>query len=178
MGEAESEGVNSKLPGNDAMETVSVPEGEEAPLMITPGNSPPTSPVTVKHLQVEVSIPLEDPENVGDCESQVEQSPTALSIPEEGSQAQNQSTDFANVPKSPRPSTSPSSPPPSPMKGVQVIPSSPLGGNEKAKEWSPTQLGVDNKTELPAGWKPGPNSVICGRGKECFEAEGVSHTGI
>ena len=35
---------------------------------------------------------------------------------------------------------------------------------------------LDVKKELAPDFEPTPNSVICGRGKECFDSEGVSRT--
>jgi hypothetical protein len=40
-------------------------------------------------------------------------------------------------------------------------------------DWHPPEVNIDLKIVLPEGWVPSPDSVICGRGKECFEAEGV-----
>ena len=48
-------------------------------------------------------------------------------------------------------------------------------GNDQDQEQSPNyDAALDTKRELPNGFKPTPYSVICGRGKECFESEGVS----
>jgi hypothetical protein len=174
MGIAEPEGV--KLPCNDDMETErSLDDSEEARL-VTPGNSPPASPVTIK-LQVNVSKMAKSP-NLEDTPAKTKQDPPGDS--EGKSKVTNVQVESEEVaPNSQSPMSAPPSPRPSADAAVpNVIPSSPVEGKGRARQWSPNEQGIDTKRELPEGWTPGPNSVICGRGKECFEAEGVSEASL
>ena len=167
MGVAEPEGV--KLPRNDDIVAKdAIDEEEVAP--VTPGHSPPCSPVTIKP-NVSVSKLAKE---------QMKEQTTKEDPPAMEGQAKTRSNSVSNAaaenPKQTQTETEKTStvtPPGSPasVDKDMVDPSNQVGviSLEKAKEWAASELGIDMKRELPKGWTPGPNSVICGRGKECFE---------
>lgn len=165
MGVAEPEGV--KLPRQDDFATDSASEDD----MTVVTHSPPPSPVTVKH---QVSVPgmaktKKDPPSInGTCDSARD---STKDTNQERLKKQNEcvSEKTPSAPSSPVPSGKNAVPSSPVSTGKNVVPSSPGGGSEQTKQWAQSELGIDSKRELPKGWTPGPNSVICGRGKECFE---------
>jgi len=107
----------------------SLPKKSTVAAIVTPANSPPSSPTSVK-LTVPRSSKKEDkPEKITTAES-----------------------------------------------------SSSKGGSGSSKIHSDKSVmayydvHLDVKKELAPDFEPTPNSVICGRGKECFDSEGVSKT--
>ena len=69
--------------------------------------------------------------------------------------------------------------PVSPSPGKPTISAShELNAEELVKSIEDIQSEFSNdvKRKLPDHFEPTPSSVICGRGKECFESEGVSIT--
>ena len=62
------------------------------------------------------------------------------------------------------------SPPVSPASPKALVRTKPKRAYRKSKP----SANSTPKKRLPADFVPGPDSVICGRGKDCFESEGVS----